>query len=314
MDNQDKLFNQIKSAAENAESKEFPTMDKVWNRVEDKLDHKVLTKQNSLWKKIAVAASVLLVVSIAYQFFKEEKQLITPQNSTATIDTTTSVKESVTNENAIVSGDETNLYISENADAILEEQIANSEKIVTNDSISTATRKETIPLVTIDNEIKPETSSNLITPKTTHEKGWLVDKKYDARGVEYREIITYNVKDKAKPSKQDSLKIAKKDPPLVVMNDQNSDEKTISTLNDDEIDSIVLLKDPLYIINGVYYTEKEVFGPNPTSPYSPLNQQQIETISILQDEKAISIYGEKGKKGVVIITTKDGKPAKKKGK
>ena len=60
------------------------------------------------------------------------------------------------------------------------------------------------------------------------------------------------------------------------------------------------------------YSEEELFGPNPTSPYSPLNKQLIETISILQDEKAVSIYGEKGKNGVVIITTKDGKPAPKK--
>lgn len=312
MDNQDTLFNQIKSAAENAESKDFPAMDKVWNRVEDKLDHKVLTKQNSLWKKIAVAASILLVVSIGYQFFKEEKQLITPQNSITVIDTTSITNDSLVNQNAIVTTEITNPNIKENPAIILSQQTNNSQLAV-EESINEE-KREVTPIITIDNTIQPETSSNLITPKTTHEKGWLVDKKYDARGVEYREIITYNIKDKAKPSKQDSLKANKKDPPLVVMNDQNSDEKTISTLNDDEIDSIVLLKDPLYIINGVYYTEKEVFGPNPTSPYSPLNQQQIETISILQDEKAISIYGEKGKKGVVIITTKDGKPTAKKGK
>ena len=45
MDNNDTLFNQIKSAAKNAESQEFPGMEKVWSRVEDKLDNKVLTKQ-----------------------------------------------------------------------------------------------------------------------------------------------------------------------------------------------------------------------------------------------------------------------------
>ena len=49
------------------------------------------------------------------------------------------------------------------------------------------------------------------------------------------------------------------------------------------------------------YSEKEVFGPNPTSPYYPLNKQEIESISIYQDEEAIELYGEKGNKGVVVI-------------
>lgn len=311
MDNNDTLFNQIKSAAENAESKEFPAMDKVWNRVEDKLDHKVLSSQNSLWKKIAVAASILLIVSIGYQFFKEENQLITPQNSTTAIDTTSIKKDSLVNQNAIVTAEPTNPSIKEEPAAILNQQINNSQLTV-NESINEE-KREIVPVITIDNAIQPQSSSHSAAPKTSDDKGWLVSKKYDARGVEYREIITYKTKDNAKPSQQDTLKTSK-DSPLVVMNDLNSDEKALSTLDDDEIESIVLLKDPLYIINGVYYTEKEVFGPNPTSPYSPLNQQKIETISILQDEKAISIYGEKGKKGVVIITTKDGKPATKKGK
>ena len=42
MENQDKLYNQFKSAAENAETKDFPGMENVWNRVEQKLDTKVL--------------------------------------------------------------------------------------------------------------------------------------------------------------------------------------------------------------------------------------------------------------------------------
>ena len=69
---------------------------------------------------------------------------------------------------------------------------------------------------------------------------------------------------------------------------------------------------PLYIIDGIYYSENDLFGKNPTSPYAPLNEQEIKTITILQDLEATEKYGEKGKKGVVIITTKAGKPAQKK--
>ena len=76
--------------------------------------------------------------------------------------------------------------------------------------------------------------------------------------------------------------------------------------------SLVVLDAPLYIIDGIYYSEQDLFGKKPTSPYAPLDNQEIKTITILQDLEATSKYGEKGKKGVVIITTKNGKPALKK--
>ena len=110
------------------------------------------------------------------------------------------------------------------------------------------------------------------------------------------------------PAKKTSIK---KDDPLLVIDDKAEDLQNIGKLNPEDVESIVVLAEPLYIINGVEYSEKEVFGPNPTSPYSPLNEQDIETISILQKEKATEIYGKKGEKGVVIITTKNGKPKTK---
>ena len=113
----------------------------------------------------------------------------------------------------------------------------------------------------------------------------------------------------------------KKADPLYVINGEAANgqsgkdaKEEFSKLSADEIDSIEVLKEPLYIINGIYYSEEELFGPKPTSPYAPLDQQEIETIKILQGNEATSAYGEKGKKGVVIITTKNKKPAAVKGK
>ena len=98
-----------------------------------------------------------------------------------------------------------------------------------------------------------------------------------------------------------------KEEPLVVI-DNKAVKKSIKELEFTDGDSLIVLKEPLYIINGVEYTEQELFGPNPTSPYTPLNKQEIETLSILQDQKAVEQFGKKGSKGVVIITTKNGKP------
>ena len=310
MDNQDTLFNQIKSAAQNAESKEFPAMDKVWNRVEDKLDRKVLTKQNTLWKKIAVAASILLVVSIGYQFFKDDKTIIPNQNSITetTIDTNTTLIDSVKEKNTVTAVEEKNSKIKADADLVLAKQIKNAPVVASSETVSAPEADAIVgssdeaPIPTANKSINNLASSN-------PNNGWLEDRKFQSRGVTYK-----------KAKEQEEEKIAatpvqsakKKEEPLYVVDDKKADLSVVKDVDDEDFESIVHLPDPLYIINGVYYTEQQVFGPNPTSPYTPLNQQEIETISILQDEKAVSIYGEKGKKGVVIITTKGGKPSPKK--
>lgn len=81
MDNQDKIFDKIKNAAQKAEEKDFPAFEKVWSRVEEKLDKKEDKKAIVLWKKLAVAASLLLTFSLGYQFLKTDTNPITPKAS-----------------------------------------------------------------------------------------------------------------------------------------------------------------------------------------------------------------------------------------
>ena len=38
MENQDKIFDKIKNAAHKAEEKDFPGMDRIWQRVDAKLE------------------------------------------------------------------------------------------------------------------------------------------------------------------------------------------------------------------------------------------------------------------------------------
>jgi TonB-linked SusC/RagA family outer membrane protein len=86
---------------------------------------------------------------------------------------------------------------------------------------------------------------------------------------------------------------------------------------------------PLFIIDGVPFsaqnnnvnqyaslvtaqTNPNVPGLNPAligiSPFSNINPADIESISILKDADATSIYGTQGSNGVILITTKKGKP------
>jgi TonB-dependent SusC/RagA subfamily outer membrane receptor len=54
-------------------------------------------------------------------------------------------------------------------------------------------------------------------------------------------------------------------------------------------------KNPLYVVDGVPFNEEVV----------DINLQNIETITILKDKEATSIYGNRGANGVIIITTKN---------
>lgn len=58
---------------------------------------------------------------------------------------------------------------------------------------------------------------------------------------------------------------------------------------------------PLYVIDGF---------PQETSNMSSINQNDIESIDFLKDASATAIYGSRGANGVVIITTKKGKAGK----
>ncbi|OMQ08082.1 hypothetical protein [[Flexibacter] sp. ATCC 35103] len=321
MDNQDKIFDKFKEAAHNAESKSFPGMEKVWSRVEDKLDKKEDKKTISLWKKIAIAASLLLLISLSSQFIKSDQKTI--QNPKVVVNETNKevIQQSATEkDNAVVSADSP-LVPKAEAVKILEKQTLQKQAVaiqevqgsVSYESISNQADAAPVvaPVVAANAPIQSDDSNE-------EENSVLKDKAVQSLGY-------------SRSAERESAKMAyadrpnqmvKKSAPLIVMNgnaiSHSNDEKRdkmmqneLSNLEPENVDSLVVLDAPLYIIDGIYYSENDLFGKNPTSPYAPLNKQEIKTITVLQDLEATSKYGEKGKKGVVIITTKTGKPAAK---
>lgn len=61
---------------------------------------------------------------------------------------------------------------------------------------------------------------------------------------------------------------------------------------------------PMYIIDGV------TMKPSQPSPLSTIKQDDIASIEVLKDENATKLYGDGGKYGVILITTKKGKTDK----
>ena len=295
MGTEEKLYKKIQQAAENAEQKDFPGMEKILARVEDKLETQTLQKEKHLWKKLAVAASVVLLGTLAFFLLQEKETVIVPENTVTTIDSSKNTIPTPESENGLVN---TTPEIKKDAEQILQQQIVIQNNIVINDTINYKSKKEVMIPTPIAMEEVQEMAKTSLVPSynsmsnsaSTNNSGYLAKgKRYD---VTMKSAETTQEKDKKEPN-DDLLLI-----------DGKLSKKSLNNLNPEEIESVVELKEPIYYINGVEYSEESLFGENPTSPYAPLSKQKIDTIIILEPERAIPIYGEKGKKGVVIITIK----------
>lgn len=79
------------------------------------------------------------------------------------------------------------------------------------------------------------------------------------------------------------------------------------------VSSYTNASEPLYVIDGIPIIINEDYslssGFQKSNPLSSLNPADIESIEILKDASATSIYGSRGSNGVILITTKKGQGA-----
>lgn len=296
MGTEEKLYKKIQQAAENAEQKDFPSMEKIWARVEDKIETQTLQKEKHLWKKIAVAASVVLLGTLTFFLLQEKETVIVPENTITTIDSSKNTIPTPESANGLVN---TPPEIKKDAEQILQQQIVIQNNIVINDTINYKSKKEVlIPTPIAMEEVKEMAKTNLVPSNNNNisNSASINNSGYLAKGKRYD--VTMN---SAESTQDKDKKIANDD--LVVIDGKLS-KKSLNNINPEEVESIIELKEPVYFINGVEYSEDSLFGENPTSPYAPLSKQKIEKIEVIQPADAIKIYGEKGKKGVVIISIK----------
>lgn len=85
------------------------------------------------------------------------------------------------------------------------------------------------------------------------------------------------------------------------------------------LDQALSRNDPLFVIDGVFFepgnqpsnqlrsAANDNFGQGGLSPLNSINPADIESIEILKDADATTIYGSRGANGVILITTKKGK-------
>ena len=71
--------------------------------------------------------------------------------------------------------------------------------------------------------------------------------------------------------------------------------------------------DPLYVVDGIpmlSHDEYEMVNENGANPLNTINPDDIESITVLKDAAAASVYGSRAANGVILITTKSGKEGK----
>ena len=388
MDNQDKIFNKIKSAAQKAEQQDFPGMDKVWARVEDKLEQKALQSKSQLWKKLAIAASLLLFVSLGYQFLKTDSKIVVPTENTenkVVIQKNKTIKDStIPSENikteattilqkqlekpnpvAIVENhSETNLSDTKIiSKAKAEEKTSQADALMIQEPSSTldvapvaAVKAKSLAPIAYEYKEKTEIASiansteKTITGTITDEKDNLpipgatvaisgtkkaaitdIDGKYTIQAEKGEQLIfnTLGYKNSyatVEKSNEINRKLSATSDALneVVVVGYGTARKnqaknaepiakygTTKFYKAEKEKTVPQIKDALYIINGVEYSEASLFGPNPSSPYAPLSKQKIETVQVLPTKEATAIYGNKSNNGVIIISTKNGIPLKR---
>lgn len=295
MNNEDKLYDKIQNAANKGETPNFPGMEKVWARVEDKLDASESKSESSKWKKIAAVAAILVVGVTGYNLYNPNpienlENNITFETANDVIENSSEVvvEVDVAGETSIV---EAYPNVKPNADAILNEQITKTPTVATIEEPKKVYEVTNAVEVHKNKAVNEESAASFMPQATDKSNN---DVKYTVSEMAI-----------AKEATQE-----RKMEPLIIQDGKVDKKAKMYDLVNEDIDSIIHLKEPLYIINGVEYSELELFGPKPTSPYAPLQKQDIISTTVYQGQDATKLYGKKGEKGVVIITTKDGKPKK----
>ena len=275
MGTEEKLYKKIQQAAENAEQKDFPGMEKIWARVEDKLETQTLQKEKHLWKKLAVAASVVLVGTLAFFLLQEKENVIIPENTITTIDSSKNSIPTPESANGFVN---TTPEIKKEAEQILQQQIVIQNNIVINDTINYSSRKEvTIHTPMMLEEVQAKTSFAPELRNDASNAAFLSNQGFAAKGKAYS-ITTVSAED---ISQEPIKEMMNND--FVIIRGQISQESA----NGNE---------PLIVLNNHLVTKAILNDIDPNS---------IASVPVLKNQAAISLYGEKGKNGAIVLTTKN---------
>ena len=161
MENQDKLFEQFKKAAENQETKDFPGMEKIWSRVDAKLDTQVFKAQkktNTNWKKFAIAASLVVGSVFAFELWKQFETTNKVIQNSVVETTNKEIKIHISNDSTEIVVDKKNVIDTKINEKIVHQQIQSANQVAVTESKPIA--KDSIQIRSIASPIWEEEKNN----------------------------------------------------------------------------------------------------------------------------------------------------------
>lgn len=297
--NIDQLFNEESKKTE--ENTEFPRFENVWEKVEARLDQVENKKKIfPIWLPYSIAASLAITVGLVY--FLNQKTEINTVNIASNNVVKNSVNQSVgeiSDTSEITKIDETvkqNISdFKKTESAIMRTSTAQNimPKVVSN--------QESVKPVFVENaeafEVNPNEINEIASSKINEEKQMQEAKNalLESSMHQKEEVVKTFAMKETKTRANNIQNIIPEENHVTL-----AESTDVSEISDDEDFSNVKIamnknSQPLYIIDG--YVADAKFLKN-------YNVKKITSLNIVEGENAVHLYGNSGKKGVVVITTK----------
>ena len=299
--NIDQLFSDESKKAE--ENTTFPSFEKVWEKVENRLDEVENTTKKRIipiWLPYSIAASLVFTFGIMYFFNQKEtisnysniasngsNELIDNQNFKNNLD---SAKIAKLDQSIKQNIKESHLNETSKNDNIVKTkislpQVLGASKILNQENVSSYNNAEADKTKEIavndDNQImlaKAAPSPKVESNASIESEGIIETKKYKSAEVSRMSL------NNQKTSEQ-----------LTAMAEQPSFSDYVVNNDEDFKISRKHASEPLYIVDG--YVADAKFLKN-------YNKRKITSLNIVEGDNAKKLYGNLAKKGVVVITTK----------
>lgn len=299
--NIDQLFSDESKKAE--ENTTFPSFEKVWEKVENRLDEVENTTKKRIipiWLPYSIAASLVFTFGIMYFFNQKETisnhsniasngsgELIDNQNFKNNLDSAKiakldqSIKQNIKESHLNETSKNDNIVKTKISlpQALADHSISNQENVSSYSNAEADKAKEIA--VNDDNQImlaKAAPSPKVESNASIESEGIIETKKYKSAEVSRMSL------NNQKTSEQ-----------LTAMAEQPSFSEYVVNNDEDFKISRKHASEPLYIVDG--YVADAKFLKN-------YNKRKITSLNIVEGDNAKKLYGNLAKKGVVVITTK----------
>lgn len=293
MENQDKLYRQFKDAAGKAESKGYDRMEAIWNRVEEKLDEKKNSRVIPIWQYAGIAAILVICLTVGGYIITNNTSVTAPtalpENEVSTVIDTQKVEEVLNPEKirikqeVVVNEPVRTFYSSKSAerddsktspDIKLQESYTELDEVVVDVQMPPVRERYVGAAIAPDNDTIDSLKMHGEGMAMLHNKNM---KTIGQGTIEQspRASFVQNME-----GQFPGVKVETGKPPGTTIRIGSNAKGFL---------------EPMYVIDGMIANY---------SIFKQLDPKKIESVSILKDEGAKAIYTDRGKNGVIIITTK----------